>query len=1051
MTPRLLIAPAASGKTQHAIDRLRAIKASDPFAPVTVILPNQIQLAEFRRRLAQAGGAIGVELLTFHLLYAELLTHVDQRRARLTDSLQIRLLRQIVDRLCAEQRLPYYAALRDKPGFIALLRDTIEELKRARIDPIAFHGAVIGLGPRLEELAAIYTAYQDWLLREDWADAEGQGWLAAIALEDHPPLGSDTRLLIVNGFDEFNPTQLGVLTILAQRAQETLITLTGDLDRARLAHRRFDRARQAIINQLHIAPEALPNNRHCEERSLRRSNPSAQTGIASQTGLAMTSSEELAALEDRLFEKPESKICNPKSIEFLEAQNRSEESRAALRWIKQRLVNEGMQLNEVAILARSLEAYRPFLQEVAVEFGMPLHLVGGTPLIDNPAIAALLSLLSLPVLEWPRRQILEAWRSPYFDWSAQGITVPDAATLDHVSRLGRVISGVDQWREALQMLTHTQSNAATDDEDQAASSVSVAAAAALSRKFEAFVDTLTPPAQATLRDYAAFVEDLIGDASPPTPLSRSQNDYFGRGGATASPLLTISLPSSGEGPGVRQRDFAALQAFKDALRGLVLSEATLGDPRSIDYRTFIVELRGAVEAMPYSPGNSGAGIFTASVLDARGLSFRAVALLGLSEGEFPQAEHEAVLLRETDRAVLRERGLSIEPKLRGDEVTFFYQAVTRAADRLLLSRPYLAPDGQPWEPSPYWTQVTQLVDQPIVRKVRPEDALDPAEAASPIEFVQAARHFDQHVQHNIDVLQARLADEATGEHEGVLPQLAYILQQRYTSAHGWSASRLEMYGTCPFAFYIAHALQLEPRTPPEEGYDARILGSMLHKILEEVYRHEDPLSALPAETHWVFATAPIDYGFRPGALWDAQQRELKEALRETITALAEVSEGFTPRYFEQKFGLGNPSLIVRSDDGEEIRLHGYIDRLDVDQHGRLRVIDYKASGSTINAKDLDKGKRLQLPLYALAARDALHLGEVTSGFYWHILQGKASSFKLEKYPDGIDAAFDRVEQHVIDHVRHIRAGQFPPVPPDDGCPSYCPAVAFCWRYAAKSW
>ena len=34
----------------------------------------------------------------------------------------------------------------------------------------------------------------------------------------------------------------------------------------------------------------------------------------------------------------------------------------------------------------------------------------------------------------------------------------------------------------------------------------------LHRKFEAFVDALTPPTQATLRDYAAFVEDLIGES-----------------------------------------------------------------------------------------------------------------------------------------------------------------------------------------------------------------------------------------------------------------------------------------------------------------------------------------------------------------------------------------------------------------------------------------------------------------------------------------------------------------------------------------------------------
>jgi ATP-dependent helicase/DNAse subunit B len=1004
MTPQLLIAPAASGKTQFAIDRLRAVKARDPLAPVAVILPNQQQLAEFRRRLAQSGGAIGVELLTFHLLYAELLTRVDRRRARLADPLQIRLLRHVVDQLCDAGKLPYYAALRNKPGFVTLLRDTIEELKRARVEHKTFFAAVMGLGPRLEELAAIYTAYQDWLQREDWADAEGQGWLAALALEEHPVLGGDTRLLIVSGFDEFNPTQLGVLTILAQRAQETIITLTGDLARPRLVHRRFDRARQAMIDQLHIAPDAW-------------------------SAAGKFRNAELKTLAEDLFETPRSRLPFPISVEFVEAQNRLEESRAALRWIKRRSVSDGMPVDEVAILARNLAAYRPSLIEVAAEFGVPLRLIGGAPLIDNPAIAALLSLLTLPLLDWPRRQVLEAWRSPYFDWSAQGITDQAAVRLDALTRAARVIGGLAQWQEAFHVLSQPRlAEALIEDEDQPADFIAPEEAQSLQRKFDAFTALITPAPQATIRDYAALIEDLIGDIE-----------------ATGAGIAARVL----QNPITAARDLSALRACKDALRGLVLSDAAIGSANPIEYRAFVTELRSAIAALSYAPDDES-GVFTASALDARGLSFRAVALLGLAEGEFPQAEREAVLLRETDRAVLRDRGLAIEPKLRGDEITFFYQAVTRAAERLLLTRPYLAEDGQPWEPSPYWTQVLKLFDHPIVRKVRPEDVLSPDEAASPIEWVQAARRFDPQMQRGLEILRARL-NEATSEYEGTLPELSGVLRQRYSAAHGWSASRLEMYGTCPFAFYIAHALALEPRTPPEEGYDARILGSMLHKVLEKVYQHDDPLSALPAVAREVFATAPADYGFRPSALWDAQQRELEAKLRVTLKALAEVSEDFTPYRFEQKFGMGNPSLIVRAADGAEIRLHGYIDRLDVDQHGRLRVIDYKASGSTIRAKDLEKGKRLQLPLYALAAQDALRLGEVTSGFYWHLLKGEASSFKLEKYPDGVEAAFDQVKQHVIDHVSRIRAGRFQPAPPDGGCPAYCPAIAFCWRYTPKSW
>jgi len=438
------------------------------------------------------------------------------------------------------------------------------------------------------------------------------------------------------------------------------------------------------------------------------------------------------------------------------------------------------------------------------------------------------------------------------------------------------------------------------------------------------------------------------------------------------------------------------------------------------------------------------------------LSFRAVALLGLSEGEFPQAEREDILLHESDRDALRERGLPLESQLRGDEVTFFYQAITRARERLLLCRSYLADDGQPWEPSPYWLQAWRLLGKPPVRRVRPEDALPLDEAASQQEFIQASRQFDPHLERGVNVLRARLAGSASGYYEGELPELAAQLADHYPTTHGWSTSRLETYGACPFSFYVAHVLALEPRTSPEEGYDTRILGSMLHKILEDTYRQaadstdlEACLRALPEVARGVFDTAPADYGFRPTPLWEAQRRELETILRDTLSELAKVSEGYTPRYFEQRFGMGQPSLVLHTDEGQ-IRLHGYIDRLDVGSDGRLRVIDYKASGSPISPRQLAEGRRLQLPLYALAARDALGLGEVGSGFYWHIGRAAASSLKLETYEGGVEATARTAAQHVAAHVRNIRAGRFLPVPPADGCPSYCPAIGFCWRYTPKS-
>ncbi len=1003
---RLLLAPAGHGKTQFVIEQIRATLASEPLSPVIVIVPNSIQAAGFRQRLCASGGALGVDVHTFHTLYAEILTRAGQPIPLLTDPVRIRLLRSIVDDLCERSAMTHFAALRAKPGFIALLRNTIEELKRARIVPDLFSASVKGLGARLEEIALVYSAYQDWLQKQNWADNEGRGWLAAIALASEPDpstssgqrLGTDTRLLAVSGFDEFNPTQLAVLSLLANRAKETLITLTGDIKHPqRAAHHRFHRAQQAIISSLNIQPEAM------ESSSLL----SADIASAEASLFDFNSEVQKPASETRAASRP-----TPESndIEFIEAQTRAVEARAALRWVKARVLRDGMKLSDVAILARDLGPYRAFLEEVADEFGIPLRVVGGQPLNENPAVAALMSLLSLPVNEFPRRVVLDVWRSPYFDFSGQGIDINSAATLDELSRTGKVSQGLSQWNEAFEMWE--KKKAATDEDGEAVNTVPQDER--VKDKFESFVDLLTPPSQTSIKEFVKFVEALIGDDM----LSSEENG-----------LNVVACARANQS--TAERDISALQAFKDVLRGLVLAESVLEND-SLGYAEFYKDLRGAVDSATFAiPAESG--VFVASVLDGRGLSFEAVALMGLSEGEFPKQEREDILLRESDRAVL-----NLETKLHGDEGTLFYQAVTRGRQKLLLTRPYLAEDGQAWEPSPFWAEVNRLVgDQPTVRVRGDVWELDSAEAASKVEWVESAQDFDVHTKNGIEVLKARMNPKAGGIYEGEL----FDLSERFGAKHGWSASRLESYGTCPFEFFVAYGLELEPREEAEEGFDVRMLGSMLHKILEEHYSGV----ALKTAAEKVFADAPAEYGFRPTALWTQQQAELTRVLEKTVEALNEASQGFTPHTMEARFGMGKPSLVLHTSAGD-VRLHGYIDRLDSAPDGSLRVIDYKAGSTAISASHLKEGRRLQLPIYAMAARDALGLGEVSGGFYWHIQKAEASSLKLEKFEGGVEAAFAIAVDHIGKHVTGIRAGHFEPKAPEDGCPSYCPAVNFCWRY-----
>jgi hypothetical protein len=182
-----------------------------------------------------------------------------------------------------------------------------------------------------------------------------------------------------------------------------------------------------------------------------------------------------------------------------------------------------------------------------------------------------------------------------------------------------------------------------------------------------------------------------------------------------------------------------------------------------------------------------------------------------------------------------------------------------------------------------------------------------------------------------------------------------------------------------------------------------------------------------------------------------QRRELEQILARTLTALAEVSGQGVPLAQELVFGMrGQPPLVVRGED-DELRVRGFIDRVDRRPDGRLSIIDYKSGATPIRGQDLVEGRRLQIALYALAARDALGLGEVGDGFYWHIGSAKASSLKLKDFPGGVEGALNTAVSHALEHVAGIRAGRFPPSPPAAGCPDHCPGASFCWQYKPKAW
>jgi len=221
------------------------------------------------------------------------------------------------------------------------------------------------------------------------------------------------------------------------------------------------------------------------------------------------------------------------------------------------------------------------------------------------------------------------------------------------------------------------------------------------------------------------------------------------------------------------------------------------------------------------------------------------------------------------------------------------------------------------------------------------------------------------------------------------------------------------------------------------------------------------LAALPTVAGPILDEAPRREQFRATAWWTRTREEIIEHVRRSLVVMDRLRGDYVPVGHELAFGMSGHSgeaLVVRVSDNDSFCLHGYIDRVERTPDGQVRIIDYKTGGPwSFTAKALEEGKKLQLPLYALAAQEALGLGQVVDGFYWHVQHadwhlenaGRKQWFTLAG--SGAVEVMDRTLSYAWEAVRAVRCGSFAPRPPDDGCPTYCAAAAFCWQYAPRSW
>lgn len=1034
--PLAVLAGPGSGKTRvivHRVHRLVAPPAeggagAEPESVVALAFTVK-SAEEMRARLARRLGfapAARLRVLTSHAFGRTIVRRFADRLgvspdAQIMDTAQRRrLLRRIIHDLDLfddfagagrESVIPHViehidAARHDAvppDRLLAYAREQREALDAGRIDADQTEADAMRARLRtLEQCALAYGEFERRRLDQGLLSLDDYVTLTLRLLEERRDVAdqvrAEVRHLVVDEFQDWNPAQIRLLSLLAPAASGADVCVVGDDDQAIYAFRGADDRAFERFAALY------PDHEVIRLATNYRSSPAiigAAQRVISLAGSRFDPDKELRA-------NPARPAGDPEKLEGVLVEDDGQTGAVIASMIlADRAENPGRAWKDYAVIART----NNFLDEIASELE-----VAGLPVGPPPRRSPLDDNAVLDLLAWAR---ILARRDTRAD--ARRLLVRPPAMLEL-----EVVAGIEaEFDRALgrepeapgAFLAHLRDHASRH-----------AAIADLLRRIEQLARLAAEGASPDRVLAEVIRECALASADAPEGVARAR-----RVEALAQVLRFAQRCAP------RLPEPADLPAFLDYYEDLDDSEKafeTVGD-EAVDREDDAELAPDAVQVL--------------SAHRAKGLEFDTVFVARVASPHgFPQS-------RADDRVRLPQELTGRAALDRADEERrLFYVALTRAERRAILirkrsrSRPsavsyyhelldhaclseadasdILSRSGVAVA-DPLTAAVAQAAPgEPAARWIERESARIRAEAASTIAQAERARDAESldgaasslvRAARTLNALAAlrssgRLPPHADSSDPFVrraveIAQGSEAPAGRFTRRPrpplGLSFTYVKAYLDCPRCFYISNVLGL--REPPSPHM---LLGSVVHEALEQHYK-----ALALAESDGLPLPTREESVQRALRIYDARlagrarrDDEVATRIAAQVAAALDLHDDAQVLEIEQFHRFPYPRA------GAEHTFTGRIDRLDQLADGSLRIVDYKTGASRKYLTEPSKDD-LQLSAYALALMHQQQTDEPPRGVaeYWVLSTGERgsiplSALRLDKAREKIDKAIDGV-------------------------------------------
>ncbi len=942
----IFIGRGGSGKTD-AIFRNIATKAEQNQGRQLLLVP-ELYSHTYERRLAEVTNNKGgrtAEVISFTRLtgrvFAEMGGLADKS---LTPAGRLLTITEAARRVDAG--LSIYRGLYDKPAILSQLLELFDECKTCCVkseDTFRVSEELKQTSPALAEkmldLSQVYASYEN-LCENSLPDPRDSLTRMAELLPSCKLL--DGVELFIDAFQSFTPQEMKIIEIFVRRKMKITIALT------------FDKKDESIF----------VSSAHTLKLLRRMAQRNGQTAEILDFGdCKIQKPKDLDLLEKQALlpvGKPEQ--SDGESVRIYYAANPFAECEYAMAFIRKTMQTKNAKWRDFAIVSRDGSSYEAALRMAAARYEVPIFYSNKTDLLARPPLALLTTALRVVTNGFRTEDVLACLKTGLCNISADEIDI-----LENYALCWRIRGNM--WTKPFQ--AHPDGYGQTIDDEAAQKLQTIEnIRKSVIEPFITLEQTLKN-AKNTSQHVQALYDFLIMMQTPDRMKERSdsyENDGDLQLADEYRQLWEIIIQAMEEMVWVCGESEMTTMRFSE-LFSLVLGQYDVSSiPVSLDRVTC-----GAIDR----------------VCGAKRYPYLIV--LGVNDGNLPKAPKSDGVLSDHERILLEGEGLNLsatatERMLMEQEI--MYRFLSCATKQILLCCHTAGSDSKETRPSYLLGAIeNKLTGLPVeqgenilenARLCAKRPAFELACAAISGRGTPAALSAYQYFKNDDDLINVQNIKDRRRKISN-----KQIINALYGKNPSLTASRIDLFNTCRFAFFMRHGLKAKPRKKAE--FAAPQTGTFIHYVLENTLNelsgeNGGAKNATLEHAHqimqkWIESYIQVYLG---GNL-EKQTARFKYLFRRLVKMIGQILNNvleelkvsdFAPIDYELKFGFdGDLPAITCEDNENKATLSGTADRVDgYIQNGRLyvRIMDYKSGTKSFSLSDIWNGLNLQMILYLYA-------------------------------------------------------------------------------------